>query len=146
MKILVIDGQGGKLGRALIEQIRILLPDSQIICVGTNSAATSNMLKGGASTGATGENAVAFCSADADIIAGPIGIVVADSLLGEITPRIALNVARSRAKKILIPFNKCGTVIAGVKDFTLTELIHECAEQIAREYKGQIAQEYDGRK
>jgi len=138
MKILVIDGQGGKLGRTLIEKIRMELPNENIICIGTNSTATSNMLKGGATQGATGENAVYVCAADADIIAGPIGIVIADSLLGEITPKIALSVSRSKAKKILIPYNKCRTVIAGTDKLSLTELISECVGEISSMAKKEV--------
>ena len=125
MKILVIDGQGGKLGRTLIEKIRMELPNENIICIGTTQ-------------GATGENAVYVCAADADIIAGPIGIVIADSLLGEITPKIALSVSRSKAKKILIPYNKCGTVIAGTDKLSLTELISECVGEISSMAKKEV--------
>ena len=130
MKILVIDGQGGKLGRALVEEILKINSEADVICAGTNSAATSNMLKGGARAGATGENAVCVCAESADIIAGPIGIVMADSLMGEISARIAFTVAKSRAKKVLIPFNKCGAIIAGTEEAPLSELLKKCAQAI----------------
>ncbi len=130
MKILVIDGQGGKLGRSVIEEILKLEPSAEIVCVGTNSAATSNMLKGGAQSGATGENAVCVQASDADIIAGPIGIVIADSLMGEISARISFAVAKSKAKKVLIPFNKCGTVVVGTEDVPLSELVKKCAQTV----------------
>ena len=131
MKILVIDVQGGKRGRTLIEEIIKIRPEAEVICAGTNSAATANMLKGGASAGATGENAVCVCAAGADVIAGPIGIVMADSLMGEISARIAFAVAKSKAKKVLIPYNKCGATVAGTEDTPLSELVKKCAKTIA---------------
>lgn len=123
--ILVIDGQGGKIGKAIIEALRSADVSSEIIAVGTNSLATSAMLKAGADNGATGENPVVINSARASIIIGPIGIVVADSMLGEITPSMAEAVGRSNANKILIPVNKCISV-AGVQEMTLTQYV-KCA-------------------
>ena len=103
MKVLVIDGQGGRMGKALVEQIRTLCPEQPIIAIGTNSAATAAMIKAGAEVGATGENPVIVNSRDADLIIGPIGIVIADSLLGEITPAMAAAIGSSPAHKILLP-------------------------------------------
>src|SRR5690554_5015362 len=100
MKLLVIDGQGGRMGKLLVEQIRASFPDQHITAIGTNSIATSAMLKAGANEGATGENPVVCNAADADIIVGPIGIIIPDSLLGEITPAMAQALGRSRAQKI----------------------------------------------
>ncbi len=114
MTILVIDGQGGKLGRGLVESIKRAFPDIDIMAVGTNSTATSNMLRGGAVRVATGENAVAVACRSADIIAGPIGIAMADALLGEISPKMANTVAGSDAYRVLIPMNLCNTYVAGV--------------------------------
>lgn len=122
MKIVVIDGQGGSIGRAIVEKFTAKGLGDSLTCIGTNSTATANMLKGGAKQGATGENPVKVACRDADYIVGPIGIVMADSMLGEITPGMANAVGASRAHKILIPVNKCVTV-AGVKDMSLNEYI-----------------------
>ena len=135
MEILVIDGQGGGIGRAIISALLPLLPQgAQLLClgrqlvaavkkavpqavvtvIGTNSAATSAMLKAGADRAATGENAVVVGCRRADVILGPIGIVMADALLGEITPAMAQAVAQSDARRILIPANRCDTLVVGV--------------------------------
>lgn len=114
MKILVIDGQGGKLGRTLVENIRKNFPDAEIMAVGTNSIATSAMLKGGADRVATGENPMVVACRNAQIIVGPVGIAMADSLLGEISPAMANAVVSSNAHRVLIPMNLCGTYVSGV--------------------------------
>ena len=93
MRIMVMDGQGGGVGRSLIEELHVRFPEAEIVAVGTNAAATANMMKGGAAVGATGENAAVYNSGKADVIAGPIGIVMANAMLGEITPRMAEAVA-----------------------------------------------------
>ncbi len=121
--ILIIDAQGGGIGKQLVAAAKKELPELRVTAVGTNSAATAAMLKAGADQGATGENAVAVCCRDAEVILGPVGIVIADSLLGEITPAIARAVGQSRAKHILIPFNQCDNLIAGVPDLNLSALI-----------------------
>ncbi len=113
MKILIVDGQGGGIGRQLVEAIR-REGERDITCVGTNAIATSAMLRAGATRVATGENAVAVACREADVIAGPVGIVVADALLGEVTPRMAAAVGQSRARKVLIPVNQCGNFVVGV--------------------------------
>lgn len=120
-KILIIDGQGGQIGSQLIKSI--IEYDVEIMAVGTNSTATNAMLKAGAKNGATGENPVIVGCKTADIIIGPIGIVIADSLYGEITPKMAIAVGQSNAKKILIPINKCDNIIVGVNDLSLTFMI-----------------------
>lgn len=120
-KILIIDGQGGQIGSQLIKSI--IEYDVEIMAVGTNSTATNAMLKAGAKNGATGENPVIVGCKTADIIIGPIGIVIADSLYGEITPKMAIAVGKSNAKKILIPINKCDNIIVGVNDLSLTVMI-----------------------
>jgi hypothetical protein len=120
-KILIIDGQGGQIGSQLIKSI--IEYDVEIMAVGTNSTATNAMLKAGAKNGATGENPVIVGCKTADIIIGPIGIVIADSLYGEITPKMAIAVGQSKAKKILIPINKCDNIIVGVNDLSLTVMI-----------------------
>ena len=128
--ILVIDGQGGMLGKQMVEAVRKLIPDAEITAVGTNTMATAAMLKAGADRGATGENSVIVCSKTADIIVGPVGIVIADSLLGEITADMAAAVGRSQAYKILLPVNKCTNIIIGVKGKSTSELIGEAIEKI----------------
>ena len=114
MKVLVVDGQGGRLGQKLVETIRKEFPDTDLMVVGTNSIATERMLKGGAKTAATGENALIVACRTADVIIGPIGIAMADSLMGEISPAMAHAVSASRGERILIPMNMCGTYVAGV--------------------------------
>ena len=114
MEILVIDGQGGGLGRQLVAAVKKAVPQAVVTAIGTNSAATSAMLKAGADRAATGENAVVVGCRRADVILGPIGIVMADALLGEITPAMAQAVAQSDARRILIPANRCDTLVVGV--------------------------------
>lgn len=126
--ILVIDAQGGGLGKQLIGTVKQAVPGAVITAVGTNSAATSAMLKAGADHAATGENPVLVACRTADIIMGPIGIVIADSLLGEITPAMALAVSQSRATRILIPSNHCSNLIAGVADLSMSALIQSAVK------------------
>ena len=113
-KILVIDGQGGNIGRQLVKMITERFPEAELVAVGTNSIATENMLKAGAKSAATGENSVVVSSRHADIIIGPIGIVIADALMGEVTPAMATAVGSADATRILIPMNRCDTLVAGV--------------------------------
>ena len=132
MKILVIDAQGGGIGRQLIAAIKQNIPTASITAVGTNSAATSAMLKAGADGAATGENAVVVGCRTADVIVGPMGIAIADSMLGEVTPKMALAVAQSRATRILIPFSHCDSIIVGVSDFRMEQFIKEAVEHIRK--------------
>ena len=129
-KILIIDGQGGMLGKQLVEALRKTVPNAELTAVGTNSIATSNMLKAGAHQAATGENAVLVGVRRADIIAGPVGIVIADSLLGEITPAMAAAAGQSDAYKVLLPVNRCNNIIIGTGGRTTSELIAEAIEKI----------------
>lgn len=130
MKIVVIDGQGGGMGRQLVSQLRSALPQAEIIAVGTNSLASQAMLKAGAQHVATGENAVVVNCRSADVIVGPIGIVIADALFGEISPAMAQAVAQSPAKRVLIPTNLCDNYIAGVGESSVSALIADCVEKI----------------
>lgn len=130
MNILVIDGQGGKMGRELIEELLLRMKDADITAVGTNSVATMAMMKGGAVKAATGENAVVVGCKSADVIAGPIGILCADALLGEITPKMAKAVGQSSALKVLIPVKKCGIAVAGSPNQPLSELIKDAADKV----------------
>ena len=131
MNILVIDGQGGRLGAQLVKEIRARIADARIMAVGTNSAATSAMLKAGADESATGENPVVVACRKADVIVGPVGIVIADAMLGEITEKMACAVARADAKRILIPMNRCDNVIAGVGGMSLSALIADAVDKTA---------------
>ena len=132
MKILIVDGQGGGVGRQLAAQIKETFPNVQLMAVGTNTIATAAMLKGGADNAATGENAVLVAARKADVIVGPLGIVVADSLGGEISPAMANAVAQSNAKRILIPFKQCDNVIVGVSDYTLGNLIQQAIDELRK--------------
>ena len=133
MKVIVIDGQGGRLGRAVVEQLKSVCPKLPIIAIGTNSTATSSMMKAGADFGATGENPVIVNCRDADLIIGPIGIVMADSLLGEITPAMAVAVGSSRAHKLLIPvssFTHCRHTLIGCGELPLGTCIRLVGEKV----------------
>ena len=130
MEILVIDGQGGGLGRQLVAALRKAMPEAELMAVGTNSAATEAMRKAGASRAATGENSVAVASRRADVIVGPLGIVMADALLGEIPPAMALAVARSRARRVLVPTNRCDTLVVGVAAGSMTALVQQAVDEV----------------
>lgn len=132
MNLLVIDAQGGGIGKQLITAVKSACPDIRITAVGTNSAAASAMLRAGADEAATGENAVVVCCRSADVIAGPIGIVIADALLGEITPRMAKAVAQSAARRILIPINHCSNIVVGVDDLSIGRLIRGVVAEIEK--------------
>lgn len=123
MEILVIDAQGGGIGKQVVAAIKQNIPDAVVTAVGTNTTATSAMLKSGADYAATGENAVIVGSRKADIIIGPIGIVIADSLFGEITPAMAVAIGQSSAKRILIPVNHCDNIVVGMRDLAIKSLI-----------------------
>lgn len=133
MKIVVIDGQGGRLGKLLVEEVRARLPQAQILAIGTNALATSAMLKAGADFGATGENPVIRGVADADGVLGPVGIVVANSILGEVTPAMAATVGSCRGKKYLVPMNSCGVIVAGVAEQSLSAYVAGAVEALVRD-------------
>lgn len=125
MNILIIDGQGGQLGSQIIKAVISRYSDIDLTAVGTNAAATTAMVKAGAKKAATGENPIIVACRKADVIIGPIGIVIADALLGEITPEAAKAVGQSNAVRILIPINKCENLVAGVSNLTMTSLIED---------------------
>ncbi len=130
MNILVIDSQGGGMGRQLVTAIKARIPRSHVTAVGTNSTATAAMLKAGADAAATGENAVIVGCRRADVIVGPIGIVIADALYGEVTPAMAVAVGQSRARRVLIPVNHCDNIIAGVPEQSLGALVESALAHI----------------
>ena len=130
MKILVIDGQGGGLGRQLVAALSTQCPEAQLTAVGTNSLAANAMLKAGAQRTATGENAVVVTCRHADIIVGPLGIVIADALLGEITPAMAAAVCQSGAKRVLIPVNHCDNYIVGVPEQPVSQLVAAAVQKV----------------
>lgn len=133
MNVLVIDAQGGGIGRQVVNSLKKRFPDIEITAVGTNSAATAAMLKAGADHGATGENPVVVCAKRADVIVGPIGMVIADAMYGEITPKMALAIGQSPARRILIPVNHCDNIIAGVTDYALSHLVEQVVDLVGKE-------------
>ena len=132
MNILVIDAQGGGIGKQVVTAVKERFEVASVIAVGTNSVATTAMRKAGADFSATGENAVVVNSRKADVIIGPIGIVIADSLWGEITPKMATAIGQSDAVRILIPVNHCNNVVAGVKDLGITELVKDVVDKLSK--------------
>lgn len=132
MNILVMDAQGGGIGKQVVTAVRTRFPDVTITAVGTNAAATIAMLRAGADEGATGENAAVVCCRRADVIIGPVGIVIADALLGEVTPRMAVAVGQSAAKRILIPVNHCANFIAGVADMSVGRLVDSVVTELEK--------------
>ena len=132
MNILVMDGQGGQLGAQLIKAITARFPEVTITAVGTNATATASMIKAGAHKAATGENPVVVACRKADVIIGPIGMVIADSLYGEVTPGMALAGGQAQATRILIPVNKCENLVAGIHDFTVSAMIEDVLTKLDR--------------
>lgn len=132
MRVLVIDGQGGGLGKQLVSAVKGYDRGIEVIAVGTNSAATNAMLKAGADQAATGENSVVTVCRSADVIMGPVGIVIADAMLGEITPRMAQAVGQSTAKRILIPVNLCDNIVVGIEAMSMSGRV-ECAVDVLKD-------------
>lgn len=130
MNIVVMDAQGGGMGRMLVEGLKKALPTQPLIAVGTNALATAAMLRAGADQGATGENAVVVCAGQADVIVGPIGLVLADAMLGEVTEKMAVAVGSSRAHKVLVPVTRCQTTVAGVPKLTLAEAVAAAVQAV----------------
>ena len=128
----MIDGQGGGLGRQIVQAIKKRYPELSITAIGTNSSASSAMLKAGADYSATGENPVVVAARKADVIIGPIGIVIADAMLGEVTPRMALAVSGSSAKRLLIPVNLSDNIVVGVSDYSISRLLDSLIAELGR--------------
>ncbi len=139
MRIVFIDGMGGGLMSQVVAQLAGRLPENtELIGLGTNALATAAMLKAGLKRGATGENAVCVTAQTADIIAGPIGIVLPNSMLGEITPRMAEAVAGSRARKLLLPVSQNHFEIIGMENKSMGQLVKEAADKIAEIAAGRV--------
>ena len=132
MNILIVDGQGGQLGAQLVKEIVARFENIQITAVGTNATATATMLKAGAKQAATGENPVLVACRKADVIIGPIGIVIADAMYGEITPKMAVAVGQADATRILIPMNRCENMIVGVEDVTVAAMVDGVLKKLDR--------------
>lgn len=130
MKVVVIDGQGGNIGKQLVKSIKDNFDDVYIRAIGTNSSATANILKGGADEAATGENAVIVGCDIADIIVGPIGIIIPNALLGEVTEKMASAISKAKAEKVLIPLNKCDVLVAGIQNKSTGELLQDAINMI----------------
>ncbi|WP_367178491.1 DUF3842 family protein [uncultured Gemmiger sp.] len=130
LKVMVIDGQGGGLGRQLVAAIKAQCPGVWVLAVGTNSAATTAMLRAGADQAATGENAILVGCRKADVILGPVGIVIADAMLGEITPKAAAAVGQSSAARILVPVNQCDNIVAGAQELPMSRLIQSAVDAL----------------
>ena len=133
MKIVVIDGQGGRIGKMVIEAILDITQNHELIAIGTNALATATMIKAGATKAATGENPVVVNAQTADLIIGPIGIIMANSLLGEVSEKMAVAISSSSAKKILVPISKCNHVVVGVQDLSLNEYIQLVKQEVKKQ-------------
>ncbi|PWM79447.1 MAG: hypothetical protein DBY32_00845 [Phascolarctobacterium sp.] len=131
MRIVFIDGMGGGLVAQVISQVTGRVPENtELIGLGTNALATAAMLKAGLKRGATGENAVCVTAQTADVIVGPIGIVLPNSMLGEITPRMAEAVASSRARKLLLPVSQNHFEFISMESKPMSQLVKEAADKI----------------
>lgn len=130
MNVLVIDGQGGQLGGQIIKLLKENFDGLDITAVGTNATATATMLKAGAKQAATGENSVIVACRKTDIVIGPIGIVVADSMLGEVTPKMAVAVGQADAARILLPVNRCDNIIAGIPELSVTDVLQDMLAKV----------------
>ncbi|HEX3037607.1 MAG TPA: DUF3842 family protein [Oscillospiraceae bacterium] len=138
MQIMVVDGQGGGIGKTIIEQLRAKLGDEiEIVALGTNALATSSMLKAGANEGATGENAIVWNAPKADIIIGSVAIIAANSMLGELTPLMANAIAQSSAKKVLIPLNRCNIYVMSASSEPLPHYVNYVVNFVKNTIRGE---------
>lgn len=132
MRVAIIDGLGGGLGKVIIEKIREIYKDKiEIIALGTNALATASMVKAGAQSAATGENSIKVMSDKVDVIIGPISILVANSMMGEITPKMAESIANSPAKKIVLPLNRCNVITVGTRNLSMNQMVNLVMEELS---------------
>lgn len=145
-RVLIIDGQGGGIGKALIERIKKAeLPNIDLIAVGTNAMATQGMIKTGARIGASGENAIKVNAKKADVIMGPIAIVIPNSIMGEITKEMSLAIGESDALKILVPLNRCNVEIPGTTSYSVNELVDLSVEELKKHVEKWITENRETR-
>ena len=135
MKVLVIDGQGGGLGRQIITAVKERFPEVEVLAAGANSAATDAMLRAGADQAATGENAVRVACRRADVIMGPVGIVIADAMMGEITPGMAVATGQSQAKRILLPVGQCDNMVVGISDMPMAKMVQQAVDLLGQQIR-----------
>ncbi len=133
MRVAVVDGQGGGIGRAIVERIKKDLPEVEVTALGTNSAATGQMLRAGADNGATGENAIVHNMEHVDVVMGVIGILNANAMMGELSPAMALAIGSSHTYKILLPINRCHIHVVSVEDIPLSVHLDNAVKAL-REY------------
>jgi hypothetical protein len=133
MRIAVVDGQGGGIGRAVVEKLKAAIPDAEILALGTNSAATGQMIRAGADDGATGENAIVHNMKFVDIVVGVIAIINSNSMLGELSPAMAQAIGESRAFKVLLPINRCNIHVVSVEEAPLSVHLDNAVKAI-KEY------------
>jgi hypothetical protein len=139
MRIAVIDGQGGGIGKTIVEKLRLNFGNElNILALGTNALATSLMIKAGANEGASNENAIVYNVPNVDVIIGAIGIIVANSMLGELSPKMAVAISESKAFKILIPLGKCNIQIASAKSQPLPHYIDDAMVILKKYMEGEI--------
>lgn len=137
MLITVVDGQGGGIGKTMIEKLREKLgDDAEILALGTNALATSLMLRAGANEGATGENAVVVNAPLSDVIVGSVAILAANSMRGELTPRMARAIAESPAEKVLIPLGRCRIHVMGVSGKPLPHYVDDTVDFVRNIVEG----------
>ena len=139
-KVVVIDGKSGRTGQLFIERVKAAQLPCELTAIGTNAIATSAMLKAGADAGATGENPVVVACRKADVIVGPVGILAADSLLGEVTPAMAVAVGQSEAVKLLLPVSHCKNLVVGTQTLTLSRLMDEAVELLRAQLNGMVCE------
>ena len=139
-QVVVIDGKSGRTGQLFIERVKAAQLPCELLAIGTNAIATSAMLKAGADAGATGENPVVVACRKADVIVGPIGILAADSLMGEVTPTMAVAVGQSDAIKLLLPVSHCKNVVVGTETLTLSKLMDEAVELLRAQLNGTVCE------
>lgn len=133
-RICVIDGQGGGIGSLIVKRIKEIFEERvEVVALGTNAAATAAMMKARANRGASGESAICWTVKDADVIVGPLGIIMANAMMGELTPKMAEAIASSRALKILLPLTQERVRVLGVKKEPLPHYVEELVERVLRE-------------